>query len=154
MVRYLETSHLEIMFRMLRSDVDVSSKLGVSTRTTCRPIAWSQNLVAMTRFVCDLSPWPISLASRPLAKHTNCRQYVSASSSISWLSHRAFSGACWTHDTCEYRVRRFTVNTFITYAITISSGFRSPMFIASGGPCLVSAPSLATLSRFNSPERN
>ena len=76
MVRYFETSQSEIMFRTSKSDVDVSSKLGVSTRTTCRVITWSQNLVAMTLFVRDLSPWPISLVSRPLAEHTNCRQYV------------------------------------------------------------------------------
>ena len=72
---HLETSQPEIEFKILRSDAYVSSKPGVSTKTTCRLLTGSQNLIALTWAVCDLNPWPISVMSRPLAEHTNYRGY-------------------------------------------------------------------------------
>ena len=38
-------------------------------------------------------------------------------------SHRTHSGARWIHNTSEYHVRHFTVETFITYDITLSPAF-------------------------------
>ena len=72
---HLETSQSEIEFRILRSDPYISSKPGVSTKTTCRLLTGSQNLIASTWNVRDLNPWPIPVVSRPLAEHMNYRGY-------------------------------------------------------------------------------
>jgi hypothetical protein len=57
-MHYLEFSQSEIIFKMSRSDLNVSSNPGVSTRTTCRPLSWSQNLIARIWLVNDFNVWP------------------------------------------------------------------------------------------------
>ena len=70
---HLETSQSEIESRILRSDAYVSSNPGVSTKTTCRLLTGSQNLIASTSDVRDFNPWPIPVVSRPLTEHMNYR---------------------------------------------------------------------------------
>ena len=59
-VHYLELSQWEIMSKMSRSDLSVCelSNPGVSTRTTCRPLSSSLNLIGRTWLVNDLNVSP------------------------------------------------------------------------------------------------